>query len=105
MRRAVRRRPAGRGGGGGGGGGGAAVLRPRGAARGARASPGRRSRPARAGRGTDPRVRGSPIPRAVPGGGLRARGSGDRKSTRLNSSHLVISYAVFCLKKKKKTRR
>src|SRR5256885_7182756 len=26
----------------------------------------------------------------------------DRKSTRLNSSHLVISYAVFCLKKKKK---
>src|SRR2546426_8347134 len=26
--------------------------------------------------------------------------SGDRKSTRLNSSHLVISYAVFCLKKK-----
>src|SRR5256885_9348480 len=29
----------------------------------------------------------------------------DRKSTRLNSSHLVISYAVFCLKKKKNTRR
>src|SRR3989454_10186235 len=29
-------------------------------------------------------------------------GEGDRKSTRLNSSHLVISYAVFCLKKKKK---
>src|SRR5256885_11542659 len=28
-------------------------------------------------------------------------GTGDRKSTRLNSSHLVISYAVFCLKKKK----
>src|SRR3989454_4095984 len=28
----------------------------------------------------------------------------DRKSTRLNSSHLVISYAVFCLKKKKNTR-
>src|SRR2546426_6449888 len=28
--------------------------------------------------------------------------TGDRKSTRLNSSHLVISYAVFCLKKKKK---
>src|SRR5688500_19214060 len=28
----------------------------------------------------------------------------DRKSTRLNSSHLVISYAVFCLKKKKKYR-
>src|SRR5256885_12009123 len=30
-------------------------------------------------------------------------GEVDRKSTRLNSSHLVISYAVFCLKKKKKT--
>src|SRR5256885_3736436 len=30
------------------------------------------------------------------------RGVRDRKSTRLNSSHLVISYAVFCLKKKKK---
>src|SRR5256885_5860713 len=29
-------------------------------------------------------------------------GVADRKSTRLNSSHLVISYAVFCLKKKKK---
>src|SRR5688500_19770187 len=29
----------------------------------------------------------------------------DRKSTRLNSSHLVISYAVFCLKKKKKHRK
>src|SRR2546422_1505622 len=28
---------------------------------------------------------------------------GDRKSTRLNSSHGYISYAVFCLKKKKKT--
>src|ERR1039457_5086076 len=32
-----------------------------------------------------------------------SRNSGDRKSTRLNSSHLVISYAVFCLKKKTKT--
>src|SRR5256885_9221599 len=30
-------------------------------------------------------------------------GGEDRKSTRLNSSHLVISYAVFCLKKKKTT--
>src|SRR5207249_11229936 len=29
---------------------------------------------------------------------------GDRKSTRLNSSHVSISYAVFCLKKKKKSR-
>src|SRR5438034_7052804 len=33
------------------------------------------------------------------GGGVPPR---DRKSTRLNSSHTVISYAVFCLKKKKK---
>src|SRR5688500_19748617 len=32
-----------------------------------------------------------------------ARLLGDRKSTRLNSSHLVISYAVFCLKKKTET--
>src|SRR2546430_9930152 len=31
------------------------------------------------------------------------RSSGDRKSTRLNSSHSQISYAVFCLKKKKAT--
>src|SRR5687768_18259442 len=31
---------------------------------------------------------------------LRIPGSGDRKSTRLNSSHGYISYAVFCLKKK-----
>src|SRR5256885_7125388 len=30
-------------------------------------------------------------------------GQADRKSTRLNSSHLVISYAVFCLKKKKRS--
>src|SRR5260221_5540642 len=30
-------------------------------------------------------------------------GDGDRKSTRLNSSHTVISYAVFCLKKKTMT--
>src|SRR5690625_5777052 len=29
-------------------------------------------------------------------------GGGDRKSTRLNSSHVAISYAVFCLKKKKR---
>src|SRR5256885_7373392 len=32
----------------------------------------------------------------------RLENAQDRKSTRLNSSHLVISYAVFCLKKKKK---
>src|ERR1035438_10810881 len=34
--------------------------------------------------------------------GLQKTPSSDRKSTRLNSSHLGISYAVFCLKKKKK---
>src|SRR2546426_6397323 len=38
----------------------------------------------------------------VGGAGRRGRGERDRKSTRLNSSHLVISYAVFCLKKKNK---
>src|SRR5256885_4403004 len=36
-------------------------------------------------------------------GGRRGAHPRDRKSTRLNSSHLVISYAVFCLKKKKHT--
>src|SRR3712207_7144297 len=58
--------------------------------------------------------RGSPWPAgrdARPGGrrgpagsrcaGRRSRCSRDRKSTRLNSSHANISYAVFCLKKKK----
>src|SRR5437588_9488858 len=35
-------------------------------------------------------------------GAVRHRLVRDRKSTRLNSSHTVISYAVFCLKKKKK---
>src|SRR5260221_2553402 len=38
------------------------------------------------------------VPLEVAGRVTRAR---DRKSTRLNSSHTVISYAVFCLKKKK----
>src|SRR5256885_6724878 len=36
-----------------------------------------------------------------PGERMHPGGMQDRKSTRLNSSHLVISYAVFCLKKKK----
>src|SRR5690606_39352215 len=36
----------------------------------------------------------------APGGGFRNPGATDRKSTRLNSSHVKISYAVFCLKKK-----
>src|SRR6266487_2364014 len=41
--------------------------------------------------------------RAGAGPGTPSPGNGDRKSTRLNSSHPSISYAVFCLKKKKKT--
>src|SRR5256885_3706317 len=45
-----------------------------------------------------------PMPRYIGRENLRKRlEPQDRKSTRLNSSHLVISYAVFCLKKKKKT--
>src|SRR5688572_31471808 len=36
---------------------------------------------------------------------IRADDGGDRKSTRLNSSHSQISYAVFCLKKKKKKKK
>src|SRR2546426_4534402 len=39
-------------------------------------------------------------PARIPGSATRR--TADRKSTRLNSSHLVISYAVFCLKKKNK---
>src|SRR5256885_3864007 len=39
---------------------------------------------------------------ALNNGGPGVNFAQDRKSTRLNSSHLVISYAVFCLKKKKK---
>src|ERR1035438_10845579 len=41
-----------------------------------------------------PRERGPPLPKT------QQRAQPDRKSTRLNSSHLGISYAVFCLKKK-----
>src|SRR5438552_10409564 len=36
------------------------------------------------------------------GGGTHPAACRDRKSTRLNSSHQIISYAVFCLKKKKR---
>src|SRR3712207_7726760 len=51
------------------------------------------------GQAPDRRRRG----RRVRGGGRRGQGGRvDRKSTRLNSSHANISYAVFCLKKKKK---
>src|SRR2546426_6950782 len=48
-------------------------------------------------------LRGEPDARQQPARspeGVSIRGDQDRKSTRLNSSHLVISYAVFCLKKK-----
>src|SRR5438034_7305698 len=38
-------------------------------------------------------------------GSASPRNPRDRKSTRLNSSHTVISYAVFCLKKKKKNKK
>src|SRR2546422_5202814 len=51
-----------------------------------------------------------PVPEPVAGmvclrGRLLENRVGDRKSTRLNSSHGYISYAVFCLKKKKKRRK
>src|SRR3712207_7784723 len=46
------------------------------------------------------RAHGARVPRPGDVGALRARQGGDRKSTRLNSSHANISYAVFCLKKK-----
>src|SRR5256885_8530621 len=48
------------------------------------------------------RAQARPPPGPVHDAHPRARLEPDRKSTRLNSSHLVISYAVFCLKKKKK---
>src|SRR5256885_9123998 len=60
--------------------------------------------------GVVPALAGTEVERCVVGARSRARGEQlpavvdgrerDRKSTRLNSSHLVISYAVFCLKKK-----
>src|SRR3712207_8969269 len=46
---------------------------------------------------------GSAGPRPRHPRGAVGRGPQDRKSTRLNSSHANISYAVFCLKKKKQT--
>src|SRR5438552_9754553 len=48
-----------------------------------------------------PLGRGQPLEELRPVGGLRV--PGDRKSTRLNSSHVRISYAVFCLKIKMPT--
>src|SRR5215212_11744276 len=49
------------------------------------------------------RSRAAPCPGRAPGPAPGRCRRGDRKSTRLNSSHLGISYAVFCLKKKKQT--
>src|SRR3712207_9144170 len=66
---------------------------------GPRERPGRRDR-RRGRRFGVPRPRQGRRHRAVPAGRAAALG-GDRKSTRLNSSHANISYAVFCLKKKK----
>src|SRR5256885_7106063 len=57
----------------------------------------RSPRTCRAGCPAPCRARAPPRARRV----SRTRRQRDRKSTRLNSSHLVISYAVFCLKKKK----
>src|SRR6266511_3374966 len=94
-------------------GGGAPILRPRLRRRG-RARELRERGPRRARRD---RRRGHARRRGAPPRGARASGRGrpqddrqrslrhrlqDRKSTRLNSSHVKISYAVFCLKKKKK---
>src|SRR5262245_64667596 len=65
--------------------------------------PTRRSSDLRNRRATDPIATGS---RSGPcSTRTRSRDAEDRKSTRLNSSHLGISYAVFCLKKKKNKKR
>src|SRR5438874_13126564 len=52
-------------------------------------------------------ISGCRLPDKARGAGLGEEGSHskDRKSTRLNSSHVEISYAVFCLKKKKKNKK
>src|SRR5690606_39881237 len=88
----------------------AGSARPLGDARGGRSS---RAAPAVARRGSDgagtPPRRPPRRSRVTPGrcpasdaGAARGGGRSDRKSTRLNSSHVKISYAVFCLKKKNK---
>src|SRR5258708_12826041 len=104
------------GGGGGGGGGGLGRGQPRGLHAGAPDGGGgaRRAHGLRSlhGAGLLPRHRrrrrpgdGGRRPREIVGaeaGLFSRRRLRDRKSTRLNSSHQIISYAVFCLKKKKK---
>src|SRR5688572_32378735 len=62
-----------------------------------------RERHVRAAEGTAP-ARGGLKPVSAPGCRSGPPPSRDRKSTRLNSSHSQISYAVFCLKKKKKNK-
>src|SRR5690606_42154870 len=52
--------------------------------------------------GTEPAA-GDEAAAAAPAVTVRSGGTTDRKSTRLNSSHVKKSYAVFCLKKKKQT--
>src|SRR5258705_9804020 len=71
---------------------------------GGRPDPGPRIRACARGRGA---LAGASLRQAARGAARsRARRApGDRKSTRLNSSHLGISYAVFCLKKKKKKKK
>src|SRR5205809_6216290 len=71
---------------------GTAALAPEELRRAYREVAGRREAGARRRGATPPGMRGSQL-------------RGDRKSTRLNSSHGYISYAVFCLKKKKKQRK
>src|SRR5256885_12831434 len=63
-------------------------------------SQGRRDRARQPGQSS--RLASTHLPRDASGPRHADRRAQDRKSTRLNSSHLVISYAVFCLKKKKK---
>src|SRR3712207_8979151 len=67
----------------------------------------RRRLPGRPSQATPPLAGRHPGPSPLPGSRSRRAGrhgiGGDRKSTRLNSSHANISYAVFCLKKKKTT--
>src|SRR5688572_32545264 len=55
-------------------------------------------------KGAKPAVRGGVVAAIDLSGRARRNGVEDRKSTRLNSSHSQISYAVFCLKKKKPLR-
>src|SRR5256885_13979054 len=65
-------------------------------------SPASAAVPAARGPGTCPDLRAHALRQGRGPGGANASFLADRKSTRLNSSHLVISYAVFCLKKKNK---